>query len=275
MKNNFVFLFLLLICQYGYGQSSIKARIQIGEKKCTTIPFFEKESKLDSVLIAYEGQVPISINTFFLNDKREKMEDFYFLKFLGDLYLLNLKFGAFDIPVVPKVNLALQPFKADLRNVKQRYDIDALFTKDSVRYDLSLIEFENDDDLNDFSRDAATAHYRSGDNQLKLDFTAFLSKIEINNKLIEGSAYLIQGMVDLDGSLKQIEPVISDEAGLTDSIIAWLAASGKVWHPASQGGRNVKSLMDVFIQVKDNTLEISTCGYNRKRKTENRFPRIL
>ena len=274
MKNSYVFLLFLLLYQYGYGQSSIKARIQIGEKNCTTIPFFEKESKLDSVLIAYEGQVPISINTFFLNDKREKMEDFYFLKFLGDLYLLNLKFGAFDIPVVPKINLELQPFKADVRNVKQRYDIDALFRKDSVRYDLSLVEFENDD-LNDFSRDATTAHYRSGDNQLKLDFTAFLSKIEINNKLIEGSAYFIQGMVDLDGSLKQIEPVISDEAGLTDSIMAWLAASGKVWHPASQGGRHVKSLMDVFIQVKDNTLEISTCGYNRKRKTENRFPRIL
>ncbi|PUV25002.1 hypothetical protein [Sphingobacterium athyrii] len=69
--------------------------------------FLKKDIQLDSVIIAYKERLPVSLRFYYLDGIKRPVEDFYFLDFPGDRYLLNLDFGRFDIPDYPTATLML------------------------------------------------------------------------------------------------------------------------------------------------------------------------
>ncbi|WP_313533150.1 hypothetical protein [Sphingobacterium athyrii] len=228
--------------------------------------FLKKDIQLDSVIIAYKERLPVSLRFYYLDGIKRPVEDFYFLDFPGDRYLLNLDFGRFDIPDYPTATLMLPSSNKELVK-KRKADTRAIFYRDSIKYETIITEVESDPSFREPMAVTFSANYLRGGKKLQQDFTNFMQILEKSEIPKDGSVFLFQGLVKEDGSLNNIKTIIGDNSIYENLLKKWSVGLGKSWKAATQGGRRVKSNMDIFVEVRGGRAEISTCGYARGSKS--------
>lgn len=267
MKRFIIIVFYVIFFQYCFAQSITDiGRIYISQKNGEYNTFLKKQPQLDSVIIAYKDRIAVFARFYYLDSVKRPVEDFYYLDFPGDRYLLNLAFGKLNIPECPTVALILPPYKNEL--LKQRkVDTRAKFYRDSVRYEAIITEVESDPSVREPTILTFSANYYQGSKKLQKDFSAFMETLGKSKTPKNGSVFLFQGLVKEDGSLSDVKTIVGDNSIYEDLLKKWLVNLGKPWKSATQGGRHVKSNMDIFVEVKGKHAEISTCGYDRGPKS--------
>lgn len=267
MKTFIIIAFYVIFFQYCFAQSITDiGRIYINQKNGEYNTFLKKDTQVDSVIIVYKDRLPISLRFYYLDSVKRSVEDFYYLDFPGDRYLLNLAFGKFNIPECPRIALILPPYKKEI--LKQRkVDTRATLYRDSVKYEAIITEAENDPSFREPTMVTFSANYYQGSKKLQQDFSAFMETLGKSKIPKNGSVFLFQGLVKEDGSLSSVKTIIGDNSIYENLLKKWLVNLGKPWKSATQGGKHVKSNMDIFVEVRGEDVEISACGYHRRPRS--------
>ncbi|WP_294185889.1 hypothetical protein [uncultured Sphingobacterium sp.] len=267
MKRSIIIAFYVIFFQYCFAQSTKDiGRIYVSQKNAEYRTLLKEDTKVDSVIILYKDRLPVSLRFYYVDSVKRAVEDFYYLDFPGDRYLLNLAFRKFNIPECPTLALILPPYKKEV--LRQRtIDTRAKFYRDSVRYEAIITEVESDPSVREPTLATFSANYYKGSKKLQKDFSAFMETLGKSEIPKNGSVFLFQGLVIEDGSLSDVKTIIGDNSIYENLLKKWLVNLGKPWKSATQGGRHVKSNMDIFVEVKEKHAEISTCGYERRHKS--------
>lgn len=179
--------------------------------------------------------------------------------FDGDLYRLKQRYGQIDLPDYPAVNMDFPATKLDSMGSKYDYQFDVSVKKDHIIYDLTVDHVHQ---AYPFSYTEPTAHYRPGNNKLQTDILA-----ECNHSVpLQDTVFIFQGIVNRNGIMTNTELVVGTSSIFTESIINWLQKPENLWRPQTQGGTPVRSLVDVFIRIRDGQiLSVSSSGWKRKK----------
>ncbi|RKO68249.1 hypothetical protein D7322_28210 [Sphingobacterium puteale] len=267
MKRFIIIAFYVIFFQYCFAQSITDiGRVYINQKNGEYSTFLKEDTQVDSVIIVYKDRLPVSLRFYYLDSVKRAVEDFYYLDFPGDRYLLNLAFGKLNIPECPTVTLILPPYRKEILK-KRKVDTHAKFYRDSVRYEAIITEVESDPSVREPTMVTFSANYYQGSKKLQQDFSAFMETLGKSKIPKNGSVFLFQGLVKEDGSLGNVKTIIGDNSIYGDLLKKWLVNLGKPWKSATQGGRHVKSNIDIFVEVKGEHAQISTCGYNRNPRS--------
>jgi hypothetical protein len=266
-KRSIIIAFYVILFQYCFAQSITDiGRIYISQKNAEYTTFLKEDTQVGSVIILYKDRLPVSLRFYYLDSVKRSVEDFYYLDFPGDRYLLNLAFGKLNIPECPTVALILPPYKKEILK-KRKVDTHATLYSDSIKYEAIITEAEGAPSLREPTMVTFSANYYQGSIKLQQDFSAFMETLGKSKMLKNGSVFLFQGLVKEDGCLSNVKTIIGDNSIYENLLKKWLVNLGKPWKSATQGGRHLKSNKDIFVEVKGEHAQISTCVYNRNPKS--------
>lgn len=263
-------LFLLLVCWscsfvYCEAQSAYKAvYIEIGFPNIANKAFFAENPLINSLTIDYRNGKPVSLAVQYRVSNKQglDLDEFYDLGFAGDLYLLTKKHKSFDFLPYPKVGpidgtLPVTPETHSYR-IKEIQDID------SIRYRI-VVNNVSGHQIDLFDSVPITASYRGGNEKLTSDIAANCAGIQNSERGSEGVVLLYRGIVHRDGSLQDVKPIIGIDSDLSNAIQNCVEATSGSWLPELQGGRPVKSLVDIFVQInRDLEVSVSFSALNRR-----------
>jgi len=254
---------MLLNSTRSIAQSYRLKEMTIGGINCCYFDCFEKKEDLDSIIIIYDKNEPVEL--FFKSEKDktdQNKRSYYYLKFPADVFFLKRNYPDLKIPKYPIIDLIITDKKYDKKNEFITYTGIAILTRDSLKYILTEWlhkETLEQRQLSAIPYEGFKAKYKRGDTKLEESLN---QDIQLVKNQIQESHYLFKGIVDEKGTLSNILILLGDD-NLANQILHSLNQSEAVWQPAMQGGRHVKSYIEIFVQIKDGSLKVFTCGLNR------------
>jgi|GEM_PF-1127537 len=260
MKNIlFVFVTTLLLSTNLAGQEADEA--QDPRKVTKAVPntsyreIFIQHPELSSMSVELNGDTAAFI-TMILNREtgiadNEQDKEYYDLGFEGDRYMFQKKFGP------PPHNFPEKDIRQfnDLLSKTERNRLHAVLHKDSILYKLSypVGMFIN-------------AAFKGGNDKLK---EALMENYQKGKYKTNGDSILIiQGIVDRDGTLKDIALTMGTQSPFSNFVLEWLSGTEQSWLPMIKDGRVYRSLVDVYVRMhSDGSITVSANGRARKLRT--------
>jgi len=223
--------------------------------------FFVESPRINSLLIEYRNGKRISLAIYYQSPEKQvyNFDEFYDLTFAGDQYLLAKKYG--PSPFLNYQQTGLINKTITVRPVEHQYSIQEFVNIDSLKYKITVMPAskENADPVR------TTARYRGGNEKLTSDIIQFSNLIQINTTDLADTVLLYRGMVDRDGSLSGVERTLGTSSSLSQDIQRGIERTSGYWQPELQGGRPVKSLVDIFVHINRNReISASFSGLNRR-----------
>lgn len=254
---------LFLSSNFCIAQSHRLKEITINGLNSNYLDFFQKNLNLDSLIIKYDKNEPVELFFIYENKKAEQnRKSYYYLKFPGDLFFLKRNYPSLKLPDYPINDLKIIDERYDKNNESINYTVTAILTKDSVKYILTEWGHEGTSvqrELASTPYEGFTAGYKKGNSALEENLNKDIPSIKNIN---QETHYLFKAIVDQKGYINDIQMLMgNDHVG--NQILYSLQQSGAVWQPRILGGRNVKSYIEIFAQIKNGALKVFTCSFNR------------
>lgn len=226
--------------------------------------FFVENPNIESLMIEYKQGRSISLGMFYQSNESQNnnSDEFYDLTFTGDQYILAKRYKSYDFLHYPKVGLINE--KISIRPVEHQYRVKEIINKDSIMYEVTINHVFGDD-VGVLGPDQVTATYIDGSEKLTSNIISCCTIGQDRKSSIADAVFLYRGTVDRDGSLSDVALILGKSSDLSASMKKCVEDTSGSWRPALQGGRPVKSLVDIFIQFKRNEeVVVSFSGLNRR-----------
>jgi|GEM_PF-3798056 len=263
-------LVLLLVCCFcipsvSYTQLvSNTTTVQVVLPNIANKALFVESPRINSLLIEYRNGKQVSLAIYYQSPEKQvyNFDEFYDLTFAGDQYLLAKKYGSSGFLNYPQVGLINETIT--VRPVQHQYSIKEFVNIDSLKYEITVKPTSKGNaDL--YYPVRTTARYRGGNEKLTSDIIQYSNLIQINTTDLADTVLLYRGMVDRDGSLSDVERTLGTLSGLSHDIQRGIERTSGYWQPELQGGRPVKSLVDIFVRINRNReISASFSGLNRR-----------
>lgn len=251
----YICTFLLLISNLhaqSVQQNSISARI--ASANVSHGKLFSSVEGLDSVLVVFIRNKAESVKLYIESTHLgQDIYDHFDANFIGDRYYFEKKYKQ-SIPALPKLEI---DSISKMKGCEGDFQIIAKINRDSIIYSLFQICPKDEEKIAYSGRHAVNATYKGGDEQLTRYIEAGL-RSEIHRIGLD-SVVLLNGVVNPDGSLRDLKLVESESSPFADFILNRLEHTSKSWLPTIQGGRPVRSVVRFYIRLNaDKRLEVAT-----------------
>lgn len=237
--------------------------VEIALPNKTDYAFFEENHFIKSLTVEYQNTRPVSISVFHRSSENQFgiADEFYDLGFAGDRYLLKKKYRTVDLLDYPKVGIINGSIV--IRPTEYQYKITEFIDIDSIRYQF-IIQQKTENEISIWETSRPEATFRGGNEKLAALFKNCCDSLRIDKLLSKDSVFLFRGQIDRDGSIDSVQLTFGKKSDLSKSIKKCIEETSGKWYPQIQGGRPVKSFVDIFIDIDmSHNVSISSSGWNR------------
>ena len=203
--------------------------------------FFKSNATIKEVSVKYIGNHPHSLYLYFKNDTLNLNREYYDLGYEVDSCILANKYGTIIFPLSPK-RFYQFPNHKDYNKPLEIFSI--TIAKDSICYELGTEETVQ----RDRGRIAlgSAASYK-GD-LAKLEMA--VQRNDISGLQSPDSVIVFRGIVDVEGTLKNLELLIGEESKRSNRIQKILERNKNCWNPALLWERHMHFESYVRIYIK-------------------------
>lgn len=265
--NVLIFLFTLCNVYYSYAQLDDRtdngkalASVTIVVPDTTNSQFFSRNPEVDHLFVTFIEKKPYVVFVNFNSPHSVKLDRHHYdMKFEGDLFALNFKYGKINYPF-PDISTN---YIESRRLLPTKYNhLIATIKRDSVEYHFWAT---NDIDGNEF--DMGTPPKFAGDLE-RLSQT--VSKSLSNKNSIEAvdSVIVFQGMIENlpMNNIRDLKLIAGRESVFSQAVRSQFERESSVWHPAKIDGPFM-SFVKIFARLnEDGSVTLLT---TRKQRSHN------
>lgn len=197
-------------------------------KQDSIYSIFDNNPDIKEVLIELNNKEPAYI-TLLKNHK-----EYYDLSFNGDLYWLKTKY---------QININNLDFDSFFKKIENKNKVG------NIQIDRKSIKFIENYSVNMY----IPAEYNQPWNDITNHLNSFLEKSNLN---LINSVYLFQGIIDTEGNIEYIKLIEGEEDEFSLFTADFFYKKRESWSPFMKDMRNYRSLVDIFITISKNKIEM-------------------
>lgn len=255
MKATLLFLFFIINLVSDASAQNPIARVRVFIRDTTRRATFEHNPNLKHFIVSYDKGMAATVQAI---GKDSSAKGKYSMAFEGDRYALSKKYPGLEIPAEPKSEIASLTQVENIADSSVHVEVATYIQPDTLYHHFSYHLLSKGIYWYNFTSPFTPPKLQE-DSEV---FGKRLTRAYLSWKPVEviDSALVIKGMVELDGSIHDLQLIIGQTSPFSDRVLTFISKEAKPWVPMKViRTKSVKGETRIFVRLnRDDTMTFST-----------------